>query len=35
VEFFADGDIQVEKFISNGEILGKSELDVLFKEFSD
>lgn len=35
VEFFPDGDIQVEKFISDGEIKGKTELDVLFKDFSD
>jgi len=35
VEFFADGDVQVEKFLSNGEIHKKSELDVLFDNFSD
>lgn len=35
VEFFADGDIQVEKFLSNGEIFNNSELDVLFEIFSD
>ena len=35
VEFFADGDVQVEKFLSNGDIQGKSELDVLFDNFSD
>lgn len=35
VEFFADEDIQVEKYISSGEIQGESELDVLFRDFSD
>ena len=35
VEFFADGDVQIEKFFSDGEILRESELDVLFNNFSD
>jgi len=35
VEFFADGDIQVEKFFSDGEIKDKSELEILFNNFSD
>lgn len=35
VEFFADGDVQVEKFLSNGNLQGKSELNVLFDNFSD
>jgi hypothetical protein len=35
VEFFANGEIEVEKFLSNGEILGKSELKTLFEKFSD
>jgi len=30
VEFFADGNIEVEKFISNAEILGEEELEQLF-----
>ena len=30
VEFFDDGDIEVEKFISNAEILGEEELEQLF-----
>ena len=35
VEFFAEGDVQVEKFLSNGNLQGKSELNVLFDNFSD
>lgn len=35
VEFFADGDVQVEKFLSNGNLQGKLELNVLFDDFSD
>lgn len=35
VEFFANGEIEVEKFLSNGEILGKSELKTLSEKFSD
>jgi len=35
VEFFSDGDIQVEKFLSDGKIHDKSELEVLFRDFSD
>jgi len=35
VEFFADGNIEVEKFISNGTLYDKSELDLLFEKFSD
>lgn len=30
VEFFADGNVEVEKFISNAEILGEEELEQLF-----
>jgi len=29
------GEIEIEKFLSDGTIYGSSELDVLFKEFSD
>ena len=35
VEFMKDGTVEVEKFFSPGEILGESELDILFKEHSD
>jgi len=35
VEFFADGDIQIERFISTAEILGESGLEILFQNFSD
>lgn len=35
VEFMEDGTIQIEKFISNGNIEGESELEVLFRDFSD
>ena len=35
VEFMYDGEIQIEKFISNGEILGSSEIQDLFNRFSD
>ena len=35
VEFFADGDVQIERFISTMEILGESELELLFQNFSD
>ncbi len=30
VEFFADGNVEVEKFISNAEILDEKELEQLF-----
>ena len=35
VEFLRNGDIEVEKFSSDGEIKSASELDVLFDSFSD
>jgi len=35
VEFFADGDIQIERFISTAEIMGESGLEILFQNFSD
>ena len=34
VEFFSDGHIEVEKFISDGEIFGKEELKALFEKHS-
>ena len=35
VEYIKDGSIDVEKFISDGEIFHHEELDVLFENFSD
>lgn len=35
VEFFSDGNIEVEKFTSDGKLYDKSELEILFAEFSD
>ncbi len=35
VEFFADGQVEIEIFKSEGKILEESELDRFFKEFSD
>lgn len=35
VEFMEDGTIEIEKFISDGTIHDKSELDVLFRDFAD
>lgn len=35
VEFLRDGEIEVEKFISNGEICDGSALDALFDAFQN
>ncbi len=35
VEFMYDGSVVIEKFKSECEIYDESEIDVLFKEFSD
>jgi len=35
VEFFANGEIQVEKFLSDGDIFTESEIANLFERFSD
>lgn len=35
VEFFSDGTVEIEKFLSNGIIYDDTELDILFKDFSD
>jgi hypothetical protein len=35
VEFFADGEVEVEVFRSDGGIEGEEALDRLFREFSD
>jgi hypothetical protein len=35
IEFFNDGNIEIEIFRSDGEIRGESELERFFKEFSE
>ena len=35
VEFFADKHIEVERYVSVGEICDESELEILFRDFSD
>ena len=35
VEFMADGEIVIEKFISDGKTFGETEIDVLYRDFSD
>ena len=35
VEFFPDGNVQIEKFISEGVIYDGTELSVLFSKYSD
>ena len=35
IEFMEDGTIEIEKFISDGEVYSEKELEVLLKEFSD
>ena len=35
IEFMSNGDIETEKFVSNGEIYNESSLDELFQRFSD
>jgi hypothetical protein len=35
VDFLADGDIDVERFVSNGEIDDESALDELFAKFAE
>ena len=35
IEFMEDGEIEIEKFLSDGQIFDKSELEVLFKNYSD
>ena len=34
-EFFADGHVEVEKFVSDGKLYDASELERLFEAFSD
>ena len=35
IEFFNDGDVEIEIFMSDGEIRRESELERFFKEFSE
>ncbi len=35
IEFMEDGTMEIEKYISNGEIYGAQEIDVLIRDFSD
>lgn len=35
IEFGENGNVEIEKFISNGKIYGKKEIDELFSKFSD
>ena len=35
IEFFNDGNIEIEIFKSDGEIRGESELERFFKDFSE
>lgn len=35
VEFMDDGTIEVEKFISDGQIHDENQLDILFRDYTD
>lgn len=35
VEFFPNGEVQIEKFISNGKFFGVSEIEALFDGFTE
>ncbi len=35
VEFMSDGNIEIEKFITENKILNERELEILFRDFSD
>jgi hypothetical protein len=35
IEFLSDGSVEVEKFISNGEITGEESLNELFARYSE
>jgi hypothetical protein len=35
IEFMQDGGIEVERYVSNGEIADESALEVLFQQFAD
>ena len=35
IEFFGDGQIEIEKFLSSGTIYSESEIESLFSEFGE
>lgn len=35
VEFMEDGNVQIEKFISDGKIFDAEEIEILVRDFSD
>jgi hypothetical protein len=35
VEFMEDGSVEIERFVSNGEIADETEIEVLFRDFAD
>ena len=35
IELMLDGTIEIEKFLSNGEIFNEKELEALFRDLSD
>ena len=35
IEFFDDGHVEIEKFISNGTIFNENEIAALFDQYSD
>ncbi len=35
VEFFEDGEVRIEKFLSNGEIFDESEVELLFDKYGE
>ncbi len=35
IEFFSDGHVEIEKFLSSGTMYGEEEIGRLFEEFSD
>ena len=35
IEFMLDGSVEIEKFISDGELFDESELEALFRAFSE
>lgn len=35
IEIMEDGTMEIEKFISDGDMYDEKELDVLFRDFSD
>jgi len=35
IEFMLDGSVEIEKFISSGDIFGDEEIEMLFRDFSN